>query len=1132
MSENLDPSVNFADNPRPPDGDRPGNETSDGGRAGAVQIRLTGNGWYDDGTGALLDGSDRPNPRAISNTVFKQTDSNGVHIDVPNDAGFSSLLWVWGQFIDHDMDQTASAASNGSADITVPAGDPMLTQGGVSSIPFDRSTPASGGGAREFNNQITAFLDASMVYGSSQAKLDQLLVSGTAKLKLSAQGTIMFNAGLPVLGNGAVAGDTRAGENEALLSMQAVFAREHNRLVDELAAAGLTVEQQFQGARARVEAMVQAITFNEFLPKLLGPGWEPSAYTGHKSDVNPAITLEFSTAFYRLGHSMLSPSINRINENGATDAAGHLALRDAFQQKGAQIAITGVEDIFRGMATTKSQKIDAFVVEDIRSFLFNAGGGSFGQDLAALNIQRGRDHGLPTYNEARVALGLEAKTSFSQITSDPQVAARLSAAYGDDITKVDLWVGGLAEDAVGGGMVGELFRAGLIDQFIRLRDGDPFWSQQRGFGAAELAELWSTRLSDVIARNTDVDDIQDDAFVAYNRIGGNDTANTLNGQAGNNLLLGFGGADTLNGGAADDHIVGGAGTDRLAGGAGNNVLIGGTEADTYVIDASLASTNEVRGWEAIDAFEFLNTAGRGPISLTDGANGAVIAFGQATVTMKGVTAAALNFVAPTVNADSAAGATGSPVVVSVLANDNDTDGDQATVDPTSVRIVDADSGSNGLTRTVPGEGTWSVNVTTGAVTFTPEAGFTGAATSISYTVADTFGQRSSPAAVNVTIGSGQGGNPPTVVADAFAVNANGSATFAILANDSDADGLDATSVRLEGADAGSAGRTRTVAGEGVWTVNATTGAVTFAPVANYTGAVTDVAYTVADTTGQRSGLAALDVTIVGGTNPGQTFNGSGNGNTQNGGAGNDTLNGNGGGDTQNGNGGNDVLNGGTGTDTSNGGDGNDIILISGTQARNDAINGGAGLADTIRITANGDATLAGTNRISNVEIFEGSGRAVLGTDNDDVLDFSKFAAVSGVASIRGMRGNDTITGMSGADSLFGGRGNDTLDGNGGGDTFVGGNGNDTFRFVSGASGGNHRIDDFDASGNDVIRLVGFSELAGLTNAQRVAAVADATTFDGSGATIDLDDLGGSGEIFLAGVSSTRLGFSAEDFTFG
>jgi len=328
---------------------------------------------------------------------------------------------------------------------------------------------------------------------------------------------------------------------------------------------------------------MQAITFNEFLPKLIGETAIPE-YTGFKSNVNPAILLEFSTAVYRLGHTLLSPTIERMNEDGSTHALGNISLRDAFGRQPGLLESTGVEAIFRGMSDSKSQEFDTFMAEDVRSFLF---GTSVGRDLASLNIQRGRDHGLPTYNEMREALGLSKVTAFSQITSDTDIAARLRAAYGD-VDRIDLWVGGLAEDSVGGGIMGETFRAVMIEQFTRLRDGDAFWSQSRGFSAAELRELWGTTLSDVILRNTTVQDLQDDVFLAYDRQGGGAGNDTLTGLAGDrNLLIGNGGDDTLIGGASDDHLVGGAGDDRLEGRGGSNVLIGGAGAQYPVADRPL-----------------------------------------------------------------------------------------------------------------------------------------------------------------------------------------------------------------------------------------------------------------------------------------------------------------------------------------------------------------------------------------------------------------------------------------------------------------------------------------------------------------------------------------------------------------
>jgi peroxidase len=135
--------------------------------------------------------------------------------------------------------------------------------------------------------------------------------------------------------------------------------------------------------------------------------------------------------------------------------------------------------------------------------------------LVSLNIQRGRDHGLPSYNDMREKLGLGRVSSFEGISSDSEVQDRLEAAYGDVdcvdpygedvdcVDRIDLWVGGLAEDRVPGALVGPTFRAILIDQFERLRDGDRFW-YQNVFSESEQAELESTTLSMVIVRNTDI----------------------------------------------------------------------------------------------------------------------------------------------------------------------------------------------------------------------------------------------------------------------------------------------------------------------------------------------------------------------------------------------------------------------------------------------------------------------------------------------------------------------------------------------------------------------------------------------------------------------------------------------------
>ena len=94
--------------------------------------------------------------------------------------------------------------------------------------------------------------------------------------------------------------------------------------------------------------------------------------------------------------------------------------------------------------------------------------------LLPKSIRRGRDHGLADYNTVREAYALPRVTNFDQITSNVELRGKLQALYGS-VDNIDLWVGGLAEDHVPGGSVGETVRAIISDQFERLRDGDRFF---------------------------------------------------------------------------------------------------------------------------------------------------------------------------------------------------------------------------------------------------------------------------------------------------------------------------------------------------------------------------------------------------------------------------------------------------------------------------------------------------------------------------------------------------------------------------------------------------------------------------------------------------------------------------------
>ena len=470
---------------------------------------------YADGRSALA-GPDRPNPRAISNAVLAQEDP------VPNPDGLSDYLWQWGQFLDHDIDLTDGADPAEPANIPVPAGDmyfdPDAT--GRSVITFNRSVYADDtgvNGPRQQLNEISAWIDASMVYGADEDRADALRRrDGSGQLLTSPGGLLPFNlAGLANAGgtgaNLFLAGDVRANEQTGLAAMHTLFVREHNRRARELALANpdWDGERLYQEARLWVGALVQQVSYQEFLPALLGPGALPP-YTGYDPALDAGISNAFSTAAYRLGHSMLSDRILRLDAAGQEHPAGHLALRDAFFRPARLIDEGGIAPVLRGLASQVSQRIDHLLVDEVRNFLFGPPGAG-GFDLATLNIQRGRDHGLPAYNAAREALGLPRHATFTAVNPDPAVQTRLAAVYASP-DEMDLWVGGLAEPAVPGSQVGPLFQRILVDQFRRLRDGDRFW-HERTLDPETLSAVRQTRLSDIIRRNTVIgDELPDDVF--------------------------------------------------------------------------------------------------------------------------------------------------------------------------------------------------------------------------------------------------------------------------------------------------------------------------------------------------------------------------------------------------------------------------------------------------------------------------------------------------------------------------------------------------------------------------------------------------------------------------------------------
>ncbi|MEL6128767.1 MAG: peroxidase family protein [Cyanobacteria bacterium J06628_4] len=565
-------------------------------------------------------GQNRPNARVISNALSQQVGNT------PEPRGLTNLIWVWGQFLDHDISlspevsREVAAAENRNVVIPVPADDPALTPGNVISLrdsEFVSGTGTSPSNPRRIANEITAFVDGSNVYGSEVERTAQLRTFSNGQLRVS-EGNLLPvlspDSDLPNDNAGApgrplfVAGDARANENAALTSIHTLFVREHNRLAAELATAhpDWTDEEIFQRARQLNIAQIQNITFNEYLPSLLGR--ELPTYQGYNSLINPGIERVFSSAAFRLGHTQLSSTISLLEPDGSASTGGNLTLSDVFFPDINLLQTRGIDDLVRGVASSLSQEVDNRLIEDVRSLLFGDGPNAPARDLAALNIERGRLNGIADYNTVRATYGLNRVVSFSDITSDVAKQQTLQELYGS-VNNIDAFVGFLAEDPIFGGSLGETLTTILQNQFIRLRDGDRFYFEN-SLSTPEVVAIQGTTLSDIIRRNTDTTIIQDNAFSLINY--GTEADDILQGGLGedrifagdgNDVLIGFSANDQLYGESGDDIISAGSGNDIVLGGSGDDIifgadettrghgeidiLTGGTDADIFVLGDEL-----------------------------------------------------------------------------------------------------------------------------------------------------------------------------------------------------------------------------------------------------------------------------------------------------------------------------------------------------------------------------------------------------------------------------------------------------------------------------------------------------------------------------------------------------------------
>lgn len=311
-------------------------------------------------------GKNLPSPRLISTSM---------HFDIPSPHSRYALITMqWGQFLDHDLTLTpqymgpegsildCKACDSGKTvhpecyPIPIPKNDPYFPSVNASTgrrqcLHFVRSINGQTKlGHREQLNQLTPLLDGSMVYGSDPCEAAALRSFERGRLNVTVHPLPDHKDLLPETAHNPEcmapsglcfeAGDHRASEQPSLACMHTIWMRQHNKLADQLAEINShwSDERLYQTTRKIVGAMIQRITYNEFLPRILGLEYmnkfdlnplSSGYFTDYDDSCRPVIFNEFASAVFRFGHSLLKPAFQRLGR-AFRSVGDNLKLRSAF----------------------------------------------------------------------------------------------------------------------------------------------------------------------------------------------------------------------------------------------------------------------------------------------------------------------------------------------------------------------------------------------------------------------------------------------------------------------------------------------------------------------------------------------------------------------------------------------------------------------------------------------------------------------------------------------------------------------------------------------------------------------------------------------------------------------------------
>ncbi|XP_066998019.2 peroxidase [Anabrus simplex] len=480
-----------------------------------------------------VDSSDLPSGRLLRTTLIR---------DKNNDDSINTLaVMQWGQIVAHDVAATSnqvgfdglpmecctltgnhldpSLQSSSCLPLDVPADDYFYSNLGKSCLNLPRSNATFAFNCRfsygESINDQSHLLDGSVVYGASAAMANRLREKNGGRLRVrNDNGRDMLPLSpKPVedcLGASdefcLLSGDNRANQNPQLTALQVILMREHNRLATELEQLNPTWDDEtlFQETRRIVAAIIQHITYKELLPIYLGDDYSPLQEDPNETynpELNPSTINSFAGAAYRTFHGLAQGKLELVEESRFSIGCIHL-MEWFFRPSVVETPSENLDLLLRGLVFQPSQSADPFST----AALSDRTSDSF--DISSLDIERGRERGIPPYNDYRELCGLARASTFEdfQDTIAPELVRNMKTLY-EDPNDVDLFIGGFLETPVRGALVGPTFRCIVGEQFYRFKFGDRFFYEftdfHNSFTEAQLTEIRKASLSKLLCDNGD-----------------------------------------------------------------------------------------------------------------------------------------------------------------------------------------------------------------------------------------------------------------------------------------------------------------------------------------------------------------------------------------------------------------------------------------------------------------------------------------------------------------------------------------------------------------------------------------------------------------------------------------------------